>query len=519
MRRAVDLGSKDQDVEAKAQLFETDQKVKAFRNKIRGFLDDFQKNLVARAEAMTEQAREQIFLSLGALAALFLGGLGLAFFVSSRAITGPIDMLRKRMLTLAAGQTEEQVAWLSRKDEVGEMAAAVAVFRDNALERLRLEAETEANRSLSERERLERERQKAVEATETQFAVSELRNGLQLLAGGDVAHRLSKEFSPQLDELRRNFNSSMTTLQQALQAVGSKAGSIDCGAREMRASADELAKRTEQQAASVEETAAALEQITTTVKDSARRAEEMGALVSKARHGAEESGAVVQQAVQAMHQIEQSSAEITNIIGVIDEIAFQTNLLALNAGVEAARAGDAGKGFAVVAQEVRELAQRSAQAAKEIKTLIGKSGDLVRNGVKLVSDTGTALNTIVSDVQLINGNVAAIIEGAREQAIGLQEINTAVNSMDQGTQQNAAMVEQATAATHTLSQDAASLTQLLSQFDLGDQRGSAARPALAESESRPRPSPARALGRKIATAFSAPGGAARLATASEWEEF
>ncbi|WP_244654666.1 methyl-accepting chemotaxis protein, partial [Rhizobium wenxiniae] len=200
----------------------------------------------------------------------------------------------------------------------------------------------------------------------------------------------------------------------------------EAGSAEIRSAADDLAKRTEQQAASVEETAAALEEITTTVKDAARRATEAGSLVTRTRQGAEKSGEVVRSAVKAMEEIERSSGEIGNIIGVIDDIAFQTNLLALNAGVEAARAGEAGKGFAVVAQEVRELAQRSANAAKEIKTLITASNHQVQNGVHLVGETGKALEMIVAEVQEINRHVAAIVESAQEQSSGLQQINTAV---------------------------------------------------------------------------------------------
>nr|WP_172691234.1 PAS domain-containing methyl-accepting chemotaxis protein [Agrobacterium radiobacter]ASK48861.1 chemotaxis protein [Agrobacterium radiobacter] len=298
--------------------------------------------------------------------------------------------------------------------------------------------------------------------------VEQLAGCLNSLADGDLAQQIEKPFIPSLERLRTDFNAASDKLKRAMATVADNARAISAGSSEIRTAADELAKRTEQQAASVEETAAALEEITTTVKDSSRRAEEAGQLVARTREHAEHSGEVVRDAIGAMDQIEKSSREISNIIGVIDEIAFQTNLLALNAGVEAARAGEAGKGFAVVAQEVRELAQRSANAAKEIKTLITASGSQVQSGVSLVTKAGSALQEIATQVHDINTNVVAIVEAAREQSNALGEINKAVNSVDQGTQQNAAMVEEQTAASHSLAREAAALFELLEHFRFDD---------------------------------------------------
>ncbi|NWJ23976.1 methyl-accepting chemotaxis protein [Rhizobium sp. RM] len=438
----------------------------------------------------------------------------LAMAIAHKGITAPMARLRERMVSLAAGETDAEVVGLDRKDEIGQMAEAVAIFRTNALERSRLEREAEDNRSLSERERIEREQQRAREASEVKFAVESLAEGLSNLSDGNVVYRIEKPFTAVLDGVRNDFNASASKLQRALEQVAENARSIEAGSSEIRSAADDLAKRTEQQAASVEETAAALEEITTTVKDAARRAHEAGVLVTRTRAGAEKSGEVVQNAVKAMEQIEKSSGEISNIIGVIDDIAFQTNLLALNAGVEAARAGDAGKGFAVVAQEVRELAQRSANAAKEIKALINNSNQQVQSGVELVGATGVALESIVAEVQEINRHVNAIVESAQEQSSGLQQINTAVNAMDQDTQKNAAMVEESTAASHGLARDAAALNALLSQFKLSTRSQYAVRPA--GQQDAPAASPARSLARKVASAFS---GNAALDTSNDWQEF
>jgi methyl-accepting chemotaxis protein len=464
--KAIEAGAANRDTEAKQLLAQADEKVAVALPKMRGWINAYSRSIADKTAALGVETRNTIFYSLLVVGSVFAVGIVLTLVLISHGITGPIAALRERMLSLAGGQSEASVHGTDRRDEVGEMAKAVAVFRDNAIERLRLEHEADNNRSLSDKERLEREAQKAREAADTQFAVDGLATGLEELSQGNVAYRITTPFVTQLDRLRENFNASLEKLEDTLLQVGQNAHGIDAGANEIRVAADDLSKRTEQQAASVEETAAALEEITTAVKDSARRAEEAGALVGRARQGAEQSGEVVRNAVAAMQAIERSSMEISNIIGVIDEIAFQTNLLALNAGVEAARAGEAGKGFAVVAQEVRELAQRSALAAKEIKTLIRGSGDHVQAGVDLVGEAGRSLENISSEVQEINRHVSAIVEASREQSIGLQEINTAVNAMDQGTQQNAAMVEQSTAASHSLAKEAASLTAQLSQFNL-----------------------------------------------------
>ncbi|MCM2441417.1 HAMP domain-containing protein [Agrobacterium vitis] len=514
--KVIDLDARKQDTEARAELRQADKLIAETADETRRWVVDGAKELSDKSTLISNETRNTIISTLGGLLVAFILAIFAALWIVSHGITRPIERLRLRMTSLAKGETRAEIDGAGRGDELGQMAAAVAVFRDNALDRERLEAEAEASRGLSEKERAERDAQRAKDAADTKFAVEALAEGLTRLADGDVSYRITVPFVAGLDGLRSNFNSSVQKLQQALVTVRQNARGIDAGANEIRSAADDLSHRTEQQAASVEETAAALEQITTTVKDSTRRAEEAGILVSKTRDGAERSGDVVRKAVAAMQEIERSSGEISNIIGVIDEIAFQTNLLALNAGVEAARAGEAGKGFAVVAQEVRELAQRSANAAKDIKGLIVSSGQQVQAGVQLVAETGSSLETIVGEVQEINRHVTAIVEAAREQSVGLQEINTAVNTMDQGTQQNAAMVEQTTAASHSLAKEAATLSDLLSRFKLEDQGKVVAFAQTNDvSASRPAPSPARKLTEKLRGAFH--GSAA--VKEKDWQDF
>jgi methyl-accepting chemotaxis protein len=312
-------------------------------------------------------------------------------------------------------------------------------------------------------------REKTVqEAADDKIAIAALAAGLAALAQGELGHRIAIDVSPKAAGLKKDFNGTAERLEGMMRSVTTAIGGMLNGTSEISQATNDLAKRTEEQAASLEETASALEQITVTVKKTAEGAHQAATVTTGARDAAEKSGEVVRKAVTAMSEIEQSSKQIGQIIGVIDEIAFQTNLLALNAGVEAARAGEAGKGFAVVAQEVRELAQRSANAAKEIKALISASSQQVGQGVSLVDQTGEALGNIVRQVAEIADLVGEIASSAREQSTGLLEVNSAVNRMDHMTQQNAAMVEETTAASLALADDATALAELVARFHSTD---------------------------------------------------
>jgi methyl-accepting chemotaxis protein len=319
-----------------------------------------------------------------------------------------------------------------------------------------------------EDERRRAEEERAAKSEQQAHVVDALGNGLRQLSDGMLTFRIGEAFPREYEQLRSDFNVAMGKLQETLKGVVSNAGAVRAGAAELAGASDDLSRRTEQQAASLEETSAALSEITTTVGKTAESTRKASETVSTARSEAEHSGEIVRQAITAMGQIEGSSQKVSQIIGVIDEIAFQTNLLALNAGVEAARAGDAGRGFAVVASEVRALAQRSAEAAKEIKGLISTSSHQVEAGAKLVGETGEALRRIVTRVNEISSLVANIATGAEQQATGLSQINTAINQMDQGTQQNAAMVEESTAAVHSLSKEADAMADLMANFEIGN---------------------------------------------------
>ncbi|MDO1581067.1 methyl-accepting chemotaxis protein [Rhizobium oryzicola] len=399
-------------------------------------------------------------MSLGILVAIFAG---IGLIVTFR---GPIMQIAAAMRRLAAGDLETNIAGEARGDEIGDMARALGIFKENAQAKVRIEAASEQERAAAEEERRRNEQEKQEIDRQIQFAVAELASGLERLAAGDVSATIDTPFVGRLEQLRTDFNRSLNGLQETLLLIRDNVGAIQGNIMQMSRSADDLSRRTETQAASLEETAAAVNEVTANVRSAADKAREANIIVGETRRNADDSISVVRSAIEAMQRIEGASQKITQITEVIDGIAFQTNLLALNAGVEAARAGEAGKGFAVVAQEVRELAQRSASAAREIKQLIGASTEEVSTGSLLVQKTGDALARIGEQISEVSEHVEGIAGASRDQASALQEVNGAVSQMDQLTQQNAAMVEETSAATRQLADEADQLVGLLQRFRL-----------------------------------------------------
>ena len=423
---------------------------------------------VAAARAKSVAKFSEILMTAAVLAGIVFAAI--LIVMSRAAIVRPVLNLAADMRRLAAGQNDITVSGAGRADEIGEMAKSVEVFRQSGIERARLEAEAAGFQQELDRKLKDMEAAFELAGREQQAVVDIMARGLSSLASGDLSTRIAAQVAQDYAALKNDFNAAAAGLEDAIRTISSVASQIGSGTNEIATASNDLSRRTEQQAASLEETAAALDEIAATVRQTADGAGRATTEVASARTDAERSGQVVGQAVAAMGAIEDSSRQITQIIGVIDEIAFQTNLLALNAGVEAARAGAAGRGFAVVAQEVRALAQRSAEAAKEIKTLISTSSQQVDAGVNLVGQTGEALSRIVGRVAAIDDLVRQISSSSQEQASGLAEVNTAVNHMDQVVQQNAAMVEQATAATHSLKGETAQLVSLVGRFKVGGER-------------------------------------------------
>ena len=515
---------------------------KAFQAEIDAIVNTDKAELKAVDDSIEDFRSWILMLVLSITGIGIAAGVGMGFYIGTSHLSRPIKKVTRAIKDVADGNFQAEVPFAGRKDEIGEMAAAVAVFKENGLAIQRMNAQEAAMRAKSDdlqssmsvvvaaaaagdfSHRIDKDYQ---DESLNQFAgninillssvddgINETRRVIASLAEGDLTQTMRGQFQGAFAELQKNVNNTLVTLQTTMREVRETTEAINGNTNELRNASDDLSKRTEQQAAALEETSAALDQITAVVQNSTERAQEATVMVSEAKENAGRSGVVVRNAVDAMGRIEQASREISQIINVIDEIAFQTNLLALNAGVEAARAGEAGKGFAVVAQEVRELAQRSATAAKDIKALITKSGDEVQVGVKLVQATGEALSEIGTRVIAINDHIHSIATAAKEQSTGLKEVNTAVNQMDQVTQQNAAMVEETSAATHKLSAEADGLVRLISRFKVSNDAQVAVAVAR-QQHHQPVASPARRAIGRVARAF---GGNAAVAEQS-WEEF
>ncbi|MBB4608354.1 methyl-accepting chemotaxis protein [Sphingomonas yabuuchiae] len=499
-RKTIDLGRQNLNTEALAS-FRASKRMYDTANKDASIMTDIQ---VALMDKEMNEANQDYIWSRNASIAISVLVLALTAYLLMtliRGIANPLAAMTAAMRRLAAGDLNTRLEVEPRRDEVGQLADAMVSFRDQLVGAERAKAE------------------------QTSLIVSSIGSGLDALAQGDLTKRIEADLTGPFAKLKQDFNNAMDSVSATLTAVNASAQGITNGAADIREASDDLSHRTEQQAASLEETAAAMHEITETVRETAENAKRANQAVTETRTDADQSTDVVRKAVEAMHGIERSSHEISEIIAVIDGIAFQTNLLALNAGVEAARAGDAGKGFAVVASEVRALAQRSADAAKDVKERITASTQQVDTGVQLVAQAGNALTRITGRIGEINALVSDIASAAAQQATGLQQVNTAVAEMDGVTQQNAAMVEQATAAARSLSEETGHMTREVGRFRLIDGGMVARAPAPVVHHS-----PVHQLQARVAQATPRIAAAPRVARASsaaaavvvddgDWSEF
>ncbi|QEL23278.1 HAMP domain-containing protein [Bosea sp. F3-2] len=427
------------------------------------------------AQALDAEAKRLDLLMLVLTVVGTLIGLAGALLLARLSITKPLDQLKARMADLAAGNYAVEIEGQARRDELGAMARTVQVFKENGLAVQRLEAETAESREVSEAQRRIVEEERAAHSQEQERLATEQRQvmdalavGLDRLSRGDLTCRIDAELAAEYEKLRDDFNLAVGHLAETIRTIQATSGDVGNAALEINTGADDLSKRTEEQASSLEETAATTEELAASVKASAHSSQQAVALAEEAMDVARKGGAIVQNAVDAMARIETASRKISDITSVIDEIAFQTNLLALNAAVEAARAGDAGKGFAVVASEVRTLAQRSGEAAKDITALITESGTEVAQGVGLVRSAGAALERIVEASRKVSATVSEISAAATEQAYGIDEMSQAVAHMDEMTQQNAALAEQSAASATALANQIQRLNDLVASFRTRD---------------------------------------------------
>jgi methyl-accepting chemotaxis protein len=495
-------------------------RVIAENQKIQKQLDQAVSALVKETESGMKNGTTQLIAELSQSRMLLLGAAllsliaagAIAYFYVQRNLVRRLTALREAMQRLATGETALDVPAVRDADELGDMGRAVLVFRDAAIEKARLEAQSAEAQRLAEEERAHNEATRADAARQVADVVDGLGRGLERLAQGDLTYRVRDNWAEEYQKIQQDFNGAIDQLQDTLSAIVESTREVSNASAEISTSTSDLSQRTEEQAASLEETSASMEEIAATVRKNAQNAEHARDLARKTEAVAGRGGEVVGQAVSAMALIEQSSRKISDIISVIDEIARQTNLLALNAAVEAARAGEAGRGFAVVASEVRSLAQRSAQAAKDIKDLIVNSGGQVKNGVDLVNRAGVSLKEIVGSIKEVADIVADIATASSEQAMGIEQVNKALTQMDEVTQQNSALVEENAATAKTLENQSMALDGRVAAFRLieGD----------AESVVAPAPKPAvrpakpvRGTARQMQTAL------ATAVARDEWEEF
>ena len=537
---------------------------RANRKALNDLLVAFGKSNEAASDALAKDAESftrmaQIVLPI-VLGVTLLGSLLIAVFFAQRSLTRPILDLSAVMASLTHGDLKVAVPYLDRRDEIGTMAQAVSVLRDSSeqVAALQQQEQAEAAARLARAQSMEavvsdvgevvaaaaagdfsarlqidqadEQMQKLVSGINQINAVvdgatTEFAAALQAVASGDLTHRVDRDYHGRFADLKNAINDTVERLSSTVKTIQTTTADVGLAAREINMGADDLSKRTEEQASSLEETAATTEQLAASVKATAQASRQAASVADEAMQAAQSGGAIAGQAVDAMARIETASTKISDIIRVIDDIAFQTNLLALNAAVEAARAGDAGKGFAVVASEVRTLAQRSSEAAKDISALISSSNSEVGEGVKLVRQAGEQLSQILAASQKVAATIAEISAASGEQASGIDEMSQAVAHLDEMTQQNAALAEQSAASAGSLSGKIGQLNDLVASFRTG-QNGTGAVAAFRQ------PAPARAAPpateparlRQIAeAAFVAPRAPAKKVANGHgdtgWEEF
>jgi methyl-accepting chemotaxis protein len=492
VKPAIDLALDNKKDEANKAMVKADELIAA----LQADMIKFSNAETAKLKAASADASATVVFNIIMSVAIGIAGLaicaGLGLWISMAKISRPLTRLGERMGTLAQGKLDIEIEGTERKDEVGQMARTVLVFRDAGLEKVRLEGAAAEQREQAEAQRLEREAERnrnaaaqAAAAEEQAQAVKALADGLYRISEGDLTVRLDEGFTQAYQKIKDDFNTTVELLGETVSAIAASTREITNASTELSTSTTDLSQRTEEQAASLEETSASMEEMAATVKKNADDAQQANASAGKARDVADRGGQVVAKAVEAMAKIEGSSGQIADIITVIDEIARQTNLLALNAAVEAARAGDAGRGFAVVASEVRSLAQRASQAAKDIKDLITNSNNQVKDGVALVNQAGSALAEILESIKEVAEVISGIAAASGEQATGIAQVNKALAQMDEVTQQNSALVEENAATAKTLENQSTAMVGRVSFFRVDQAAEADARGSLDAEPSRP----------------------------------